>query len=140
MLVKEVMSKKPDYLSPDATLKEIAHEMQKRDCGFIPIGENDRLVGAVTDRDIAIRAVAKGKDPNKTTAREIMTEKVFYIFENDDLDKAAESMEKQHIHRLIVLNSQKRMTGILSLSDIARKCNDLRLCGEIIQGISETTH
>ncbi|MCP6755954.1 CBS domain-containing protein, partial [Klebsiella pneumoniae] len=83
MLAKEVMTKKPEYLPPTATLKEAAGLMSKGDFGFIPIGENDRLIGAVTDRDIAIRAVAKGKDPSKTSVKEVMSKGIQYCFEDD---------------------------------------------------------
>lgn len=140
MRVKEAMSKKPEYLKPDASLKEAALEMERLDCGFVPIGDGDRLLGTVTDRDIAIRAVAKGKDPNKTSVKEIMSDKVYYIFEDDDLAKAAKSMEDMQIRRLIVLDKNKKMTGILSICDITRKSDDTHLVGEIIESVSEEVH
>lgn len=135
MLVKDIMSKKPNYLAPSATLTELGQAMLKNDFGFLPIGENDRLIGTVTDRDITIRAVAKGKDPNKTRAKEVLTKKVLYCYENDDIQKALKNMSKQHVHRLIVLNDKKRMTGVFSLSDLAKKCEDTLVCGSALKWI-----
>lgn len=137
MRVVEVMSKKPEFLPPTASLKEAAVKMQELDCGFIPIGENDKLIGAVTDRDMVIRTLAKGKDPNKATLRDIMSEHIEFCFEDDDLSKAVNHMKDKHIHRLVVLNKNKRMTGILSLGDIARQSHDDNLCAEAIEGILE---
>lgn len=140
MLVKDIMSKRPDFLPPTATLKEASLEMKKNDFGFLPIGENDRLIGTVTDRDITIRAVAAGKDPNKTLVKDILTEKVLYCFEEDNVEKAVASMGKQHVRRLIVLNKNKHMTGILSLSDLATKCKNPLLWTEALKEISEKLH
>lgn len=137
MHVKEAMSKKPEFLPPTASLKEAALKMQKLDCGFIPIGENDKLIGAITDRDIVIRTLAKGKDPNKATLRDVMSKHIEYCFEEDDIDKAVQHMEDKQIHRLVVLNKNKRMTGILSLGDIARRSHDDELCAEAVEGILE---
>jgi CBS domain-containing protein len=141
MLIKEIMSKKPEFVSPSTPLKKVAEEMTKHDCGFIPVGESDRLVGVITDRDLALRAIAKSKDPDKTQAKEVMTQKVLYCYEEDDIKKATESMGKQQIRRLIVLNNDKdkRMTGVVSLGDIARKCKDDKLCGHTFQEIEKET-
>lgn len=139
MLVKEVMSKKPDYLSPGITLKQAADEMLKHNIGCVPIGDDndERLIGFLTDRDIAIRGVAKGKDPNKTTVKEIMTKKVLYCYEDDDVRLAAKSMSKQHVRRLIVLNRKKRMTGIISLGDIAFKAKNELLTASTLCSVVE---
>lgn len=139
MLIREIMSKKPEFISPTTSLKKAAEEMQKLDCGFIPVGDHDRLIGVITDRDMAIRGIARGKDPDKTTVKEVMTSKVLYCFEDDDIQKATESMGRQQIRRLIVLDKQKRMTGIVSLGDIARKCKDEKLCGHTFHEIEKDT-
>lgn len=136
MLAKEVMSKKPEFLPPSATLKQAADLMRTHDYGFLPVGENDRLIGIVTDRDITIRAVAEGKDPNKTTLRDIMSRDVFYCNETDTLETIATQMEKLQVRRLIVLNQNKRMTGIISLGDIATKSHNEKLCGEVAEAVS----
>lgn len=136
MKVKEIMSKKPEFLPPTATLKEAANRMRSLDFGFIPVGENDRLIGVVTDRDMIIRAIAAGKDPNKTVLRDVMSEGIQFCFETDDLKKVAQKMEKLQIRRLVVLNNDKRMIGIISLGDIATKCKDASLCSEITEAVS----
>ncbi|AIT63452.1 CBS domain protein [Coxiella burnetii str. Namibia] len=137
MQVKEVMSKKPAYLPPTSSVKEAAKKMKQLDCGFIPVGENDKLIGTVTDRDIVLHAAAQGKDPGNTALRDVMSEGVEYCYENDDLDEATKRMERKQIHRLIVLNDKKRMTGILSLGDIARRSQDDDLCAQAVEGIFE---
>ncbi len=136
MKAKDVMSKKPEFLPPNATLKEAANQMRSQDYGFIPVGENDRLVGTLTDRDITINAVAEGWDPNKKTVKEVMHKGVYYCLETDTLDKVIEQMEKLQVRRLIVLNSEKRMTGIISLGDIATKSKDAKMCSELTEAVS----
>lgn len=140
MQVKQAMSKKPEFLPPTATIKEAAMKMQKLDCGFIPVGKDDKLIGTLTDRDIVLRAIAKGKNPESLTIQDVMSKHVEYCFETDDLKKAVNHMQDKQIHRLIVLNSNKRMTGILSLGDIARQSKDDALCAEAVEGILEDTH
>lgn len=137
MLAKDVMSKKPEFLLPTATLKQAADQMRTHDYGFIPVGENDRLIGAVTDRDIAIRAIAEGKDPNKTQLRDVLTKGIHYCFETDNLEKVAQQMEDLQIRRLVVLNKDKRLTGIISLGDIATKCHDKKLSSELVDAVSQ---
>lgn len=139
MLVKEIMSKKPDYISPHITLKEAASEMLKRDIGFLPVGDKDkdRLIGAITDRDIAIRAVAKGKDPSNTHVNEVMTEHIRTCFEDANVKDVAKLMSDLKIRRLVVLNRNKRMTGILTLGDLATKANNDQLIGHILHDLCE---
>lgn len=137
MNAKDVMSKKPEYLTPTTTLKQAADQMRTHDYGFLPIGENDRLIGAVTDRDITIRAVAEGRDPNRTTLREIMSKRIYFCQETDNLESVAQKMEKLQVRRLVVLDKNKRMTGIISLGDIATKCKNAKLCSEITERVSK---
>lgn len=137
MDAKSLMTKKPEFLPPTATLKEAADLMTKHDFGFIPIAENDRLIGAVTDRDFTIRAIAKGKDPNKTMVKDIMSKGIQFCFESDKLETLAKKMEKLQIRRLVVLNDDKRMTGIISLGDIATKCHNKEICSELAEAVSE---
>lgn len=129
MFVKNVMSKEPRIIKEDTTIQKAAQIMRDCDCGYLPVGENDRLTGALTDRDIIVRAIAEGRNTETTTAGDIMTQKIQYCFEEDDLKDAAELMKKQQIRRLVVLNGDKRMTGILSVGDIA--CQDEKLVGAI---------
>lgn len=137
MRIKEIMSSKPDLLAPTDTLKKAASLMREHDFGFLPIGENDRLIGVVTDRDITTRGVAQGKDPDKTPVKDVMTKEVWYCFEDDDDKKAVKSMEDKQIRRLMVLNKDKRLTGVVSLGDIATKCKNKSLSGEALEEISE---
>jgi len=136
MQAKNVMSKKPEFAPPSWTLKQAADQMRTHDYGFLPIGENDRLIGAVTDRDMVIRAIAEGRDPNKTTVREVMTSEVQYCFETDNIEDVVQQMESLQIRRLVVLNKDKRMTGIISLGDVATKGRNSRLCSELTDAVS----
>jgi CBS domain-containing protein len=137
MLAKDVMSKKPEFLPPTATLKKAADQMYAHDYGFIPVGENDRLIGAVTDRDITVRAIAAGKDPNTTTLKDVMSKGIHVCQETDDIEKVAQKMEDLQIRRLVVLNKDKRMIGIISLGDIATKAKNPKLCSELTSAVSQ---
>jgi CBS domain-containing protein len=124
-------------ISPEATLQEAASKMREIDSGVMPVGENDRLVGMLTDRDITVRATADGKDPGATKVHEVMTPEVAYFFEDDDVRAAATKMERHQIRRLIVLNRDKRLVGIISLGDLAVDTGDERLAGEVTGKVSE---
>jgi CBS domain-containing protein len=131
------MTRDPVVIGPDSSLTEAAGKMRDIDSGVMPIGENDRLVGMLTDRDITVRATANGKDPNATKVREVMTQDVVYCFEDDDVREAASKMEQHQIRRLIVLNRDKRFVGIVSLGDLAVDTGDERLAGEVTEKVSE---
>ena len=137
MKVNECMTTSPDCVSPETSLRDAALLMEKDDCGFVPICENDKLIGVITDRDMAIRGIAQGKDPLKTTVRDIMTDKVMYCFVDDDIKFVCESMEKKQIRRLVVLDRNKRLKGIVSLGDLATKCHNDQLCGEVLEWVSK---
>lgn len=137
MLAKDIMSKKPEFLPPTATLKQAADQMRTNDYGFIPVGENDRLIGAVTDRDIVIRAISEGKDPNTTALRDIMSKGIHYCLDTDSVEKVVQQMEKLQIRRLVVLNSDKRLVGIISLGDVATKTHNAKLCSELTDAVSQ---
>ena len=140
MKVKEVMHKGVDWVSPDTPISEIAKLMRKHDIGAIPIGENDRLIGMVTDRDIVCKGLAEdGFDANRATAREVMTPGIHCCGEEDDLAKAVRHMEELKVRRLPVINKKNRMVGILSLGDISRSApNDL--LSEIVKSVSAHHH
>lgn len=137
MQVQEVMCKNVKVIQPDATLEEAAKLMQELECGYLPIGENDRLQGAVTDRDIVIRAIAEGKDPSSATVKEVMTGKIEFCFEEDNIEDAARQMKEKQIRRLVVLNKDKRLIGVLSIGDIARECGDKHMTGDIETGVAK---
>jgi CBS domain-containing protein len=105
--------------SPQASIRDAARIMKEVDAGVVPVGENDRLVGMITDRDIAVRAVAEGRSCD-TPVREVMTREIQYVFEDDDLDDASAKMSELKVRRLPVLSRAKRLVGIISLGDIAK--------------------
>jgi CBS domain-containing protein len=134
MKVKDAMTRNVRLTNPDQTIQDAARVMSEIDSGVLPVGENDRLVGMITDRDIAVRAVAEGKGP-KTTVRDVMTPDVRYCFEDEDTDHVARNMADQQVRRLPVLNREKRLVGILSLGDLAVS-EGRRPAGEALSGIS----
>jgi CBS domain-containing protein len=135
MQVSEAMTTDVKMTSPSQTIRDAARTMAEIDAGVLPVGENDRLVGMVTDRDIAIRAVAAGKGPN-TPVREVMTQEVKYCFDDDDVEDVAQNMADIKVRRLPVLNKQKRIVGVLSLGDIA-VADGPEHAGSALCGISE---
>jgi CBS domain-containing protein len=120
MRVREIMTSNVECLEPEATLKDIAQEMKSLDVGFIPICENDRLVGTVTDRDIVIRAVADGNDVNTIKARDIMSREIVYAFEEDDVKDVAEKMREKDVRRILIMDESKRLVGVVSIGDISK--------------------
>lgn len=137
MLVKDVMSTNADYLAPEATLRQAAQEMASHDFGFLPVAEEGKFLGVITDRDMVIRGIAKGLNPDETKLSDVLTHDFFSIFEDEDLKQAAESMEEHQIRRLVVLDRDNHITGILSLSDICNNCRDEDLQWEIDQKVYE---
>ncbi len=119
MKVKEMMHTGIEWAAPDAPITTLAQTMLRHDIGAIPVGENDRLIGMVTDRDITVRAVAKGKDISKLTARDVMTKGVIWCRDSEDVDDVAYIMEIKKVRRLPVINENKRMVGMLSLGDVS---------------------
>ncbi len=140
MQIRDVMTKNPIYVQPDTAVKTIAQQMRDSDCGIILVGENDRLTGVITDRDIVVRVMAEGKAPEGTMARDVMSRQVFFCFDNQTLEEATELMEEHKVRRLAVLNRDKRLVGMLSLSDIAAASNEPCLVNRIIQGGSKQTY
>ena len=137
MQVKDVMTRGAECVRPDATLQEAAQKMKSLDVGPLPVCDNDRLVGMLTDRDITVRAVAEGKDPRATRVRDAMTEGICYCFEDDDVADAARVMKERQIRRLVVLDGNKRLAGIVSLGDLAVETGDEHLAGETLEHVSQ---
>ncbi len=137
MQVKEIMTCNIETISSDANLVEAAQKMKSLEVGALPVWENDKLIGMITDRDITIRGVADGKNPSSTSVKEIMTSDVCCCFEEDDIHKAAKMMEEKSIHRLLVVNSNNEPVGFVSLSDFAVKSHDEHLTYEVLERISE---
>ena len=120
MRVSEAMTREVRIATPGQSIRDVAKIMDEIDAGVLPVGENDRLVGIITDRDIAIRAVAEGKSPD-TLVREVMTQEVFYCFDDQELEEVARNMADIKVRRLPVLNRAKHLVGIVSLGDLSRK-------------------
>ena len=137
MRVSEVMTRGVECTRPDATLQEAAAKMKSLDVGPLPVCDNDRLVGMITDRDITVRATAEGDAPTDVRVRDVMTPEVIYCFEDALVWDVALLMEEKQVRRLVVLNRDKRMVGIVSLGDLAVETGDEQLAGSALEGISE---
>jgi CBS domain-containing protein len=140
MKVKDAMHKGADWVGPDTSVTELAKLMCEHDIGAIPIGENDRLIGMVTDRDIVCKGLAQdGFDATRTTAREVMTPGIHCCREDDDLAKAVRHMEGLKVRRLPVINKSKRMVGILSLGDVGHAAPG-ELLSQCVKSVSAHHH
>jgi CBS domain-containing protein len=135
MKVSEIMTRDVHLASPGQSLREVASEMEKHDVGVLPVGDNDRLIGMITDRDIAIRGISHGLGPD-ACVRDVMSAEVKYCFEDDAIDDLAHSMASEQIRRLPVLNNKKRLVGIISLGDLATS-RDGQTTGAALSGISQ---
>ena len=134
MQVREAMTKDVRLATPGQSIRDAAQLMSECDAGILPVGENDRIVGMISDRDIALRAVAKGLGPD-TPVRDIMTtEKVLYCFEDDDVDDVAKNMGEVKVRRLPVMDRDKRLVGIISIGDVSKQ--ETRAAGKSMEKIT----
>jgi CBS domain-containing protein len=132
------MTSPVECASPGTTLREAAQKMKDLDVGALPIcGSDDRLAGIISDRDITIRAVADGLDPTTAKIGDNMSPGIIYCFEDQDVSDAAHMMEQNQIRRLVVLNRDKRLVGIVSLGDLAVDGGDEEMAGHTLEAISE---
>ncbi|MBU0800105.1 MAG: CBS domain-containing protein [Alphaproteobacteria bacterium] len=131
MLIRDIMSKDIEIVAPDAFLHEVARKMSQRDVGSVIVVRDDRLIGMITDRDIAVRCVAEGHDSSDTTAEKIMTPEILYCRDTDDADTVARDMAKNKVRRMPVLDANKRLVGLITLGDLASHSNHL-LCGQVL--------
>ena len=136
MKVKDVMHAGAEWVEPKTPVSDVAKKMRELDIGAVPVGENDRLVGMVTDRDITCRAVAEGTDLSKITAGDIMTKGIKYCRDTEELEDAVRIMEGEKIRRMPVIDEDKRMVGMLSLGDISHGAPQ-QLGGEVLKAVSE---
>ena len=137
MLVRDIMTRNIETIDTDSYVVQAARKMKSLEIGALPVIEKSQIVGMITDRDIAIRAVAGGKNPATTQVREVMTPGVLKCYEDDDIHDAAELMENKGILRLLVLNNDNVPIGLVSLADFAVKSHDERLAWEILERLSE---
>ena len=137
MIVRDIMSRDVEVIHPDSVIQEAANKMKTLDVGSLPVCDNRRLLGVVTDRDITIRAVASGSDPKTTRVSEAMTPELIYCFEDEPLREAAKLMERHQIRRLPILSREKYLVGIVSLGDLATQTDNEKLSGTVLEEISE---
>jgi CBS domain-containing protein len=135
MKIADAMTRDVRLANPDQSIREAAQMMAELDAGALPVGDKDRLVGMITDRDIAIRAVAKGKSPD-TRIGDVMTDDIKYCFDDDEIEDIARSMADIQVRRLPVVNRDKRLVGIIAIGDIAARA-DTEAIGEAVAGISD---
>jgi len=136
MMIRNVMTPGAACVSADATLTAAAKHMKELDVGALPVCENDRLVGMITDRDIVIRSAADGHDPKAHRVRDVMTADVVYCFDDQDADEAARLMGGHQIRRLPVLNRSKRLVGMVSLGDLAVRCDEEHTAAGTLEEVS----
>ena len=134
MKISEVMTRSVETVSPDQTAKEAASFMLRAEAGSIPVCENDRVIGMITDRDIAVRGVAEGLGPD-ARVRDLMSKGVVCAHEDDDLDEVARRMSNEQVRRLPVLDSNERLVGIVSLGDLSRE-TDGETAHHALEGVS----
>lgn len=134
--LKDLMSRDVQVIGASETIKEAAQQMRKGNFGMLPVEENDRMIGAISDRDIAIRAIADGKD-SSTQVRDVMSAGIVWAYEDDSVDHAAKLMSEHQIRRLPIVNSEKRLVGILALGDFAVESADIEAAGEALSAISK---
>jgi CBS domain-containing protein len=135
--VFETMTPDVVTVKPDTTLAEAARLMRENGIGPLPVCEGDRLLGMLTDRDITVRATAEGLDPESTPVRSVMTPEVVCCFEGDDVRQAADIMQRAQLRRLLVVDRDGRLAGIVSLGDIALQTGDEKLAGATLERVSE---
>jgi CBS domain-containing protein len=129
------MTREVRVATPGQSIRDVARIMDEINAGSVPVGDNDRLVGMITDRDIAIRAVAQGKGPD-TPVREVMSsEKVLYCYDDEELDHVAKNMSEHQVRRLPVVNRDKRLVGIISFGDVAQK--ETRSASKAAKGVTK---
>ena len=134
--LKDLMSRDVKVISPDMTIRDAARKMRDGDFEMLPVGENDRMIGTISDRDIAIRVVAEGKDSG-TKVRDVMSEGIAWAYEDDSVEQAAKIMSERQVRRLPVVNRDKRLVGIVALGDFAVESSEIRPAAQALSEISK---
>lgn len=135
MKINDAMHRHADWTSADTPVSEVAKIMTKSDIGAIPVGKNDKLIGMITDRDIALRVVAEGRGPAKTTAEEVMTKGIIFCHTNETVEDAIHLMDQKKIRCLPVIDDKKRLVGMLSLGDVSHAVSR-ELSGELLHAVA----
>ena len=137
MKISDMLTRDPHVIRPDAMICEAARMMKQHDIGMLPVCDGQRLVGSITDRDLTVRAVADACDPLSTRVRDTMTPNVFWCYDDQDIEEAAQLMEEKQIRRLPIINRDRRLVGIISLGDMALRTQNERLAEEVLECVSE---
>ena len=132
--IKDVMTPNCEWVAPDASLQQCAQKMKELDCGFMPVGENDKMIGMVTDRDITCRAVADNMAPS-TQVRDVMTQKTYYCYDDMEAKEVCDNMSEIKVRRLPVVNRDKRLVGVVSMGDLAQYA-EMQETGETLKDIT----
>lgn len=136
MEIAHAMHRHADWASAETPISEVAKMMQKDDIGAIPVGKDDKLIGMITDRDIALRVMAEGRNPAKTTAEEVMTKGIIYCRTTETVEDAIHLMDQKKIRRLPVIDDKKRLVGMLSMGDISHAASR-ELSGELLHAVAD---
>ncbi|MES2958384.1 MAG: CBS domain-containing protein [Pseudomonadota bacterium] len=134
--LKDLMSRDVKVIGPDMSIGEAAIQMRDGDFGMLPVGEDDRMIGTISDRDIVIRAVAEGMD-SETKVRDVMSDGIAWAYEDDSVDKAVKIMGDRQVRRLPVVDRDKRLVGIVALGDFAVESTQIRPAAEALSEISK---
>jgi CBS domain-containing protein len=137
MKVQEIMSRNVETVEPSTLTAKAAEKMRDMRIGFLVVLEDDRLEGVLTDRDITIRSVAEGRDPRASRVSDIMTPTVFSCYEDDDIERVGELMREKEVRRMVILDRQDKIVGVVSLGDIAKTIGETDLAGETLGDIAE---
>jgi CBS domain-containing protein len=137
MKLKQIMTRNVETVGPDTTLQEAAEKMASLDVGFLPVMQAKVPVGVVTDRDITVRAVARGDDPRQTRVSQVMTTRVEAMSEDSPVEEAARLMREKRLRRLLVEDINRRIVGVVALADLALEVPDQRLSGETLESVSD---
>ena len=135
-LLKDLMSPDVQFVSPDMTIADAAKKMRDGDFGMLPVAEDDRMIGAISDRDIAVRAVAEGLGAY-TKVRDVMSDGIAWAYDDDSVEQAAKIMSERQVRRLPVVNRAKRLVGIVALGDFAVESAEVRPAAQALAGISK---
>jgi len=120
MKISEIMTTNVECVDPETGIVDLARQMKTLDVGFLAVCENDRLIGTVTDRDIVLRGVGSGRDVNSSTARDVMSRGVYWCFEEDSVKDVSQRMREKEVRRMLILNKDKRLVGVVSLGDVSK--------------------
>ncbi|RYE94565.1 MAG: CBS domain-containing protein [Myxococcales bacterium] len=137
--IRDVMTRDVQVLAPTATVQQAAWRMLELDVGALPVCNGEKLVGMITDRDIAIRSAARGQDPKGTRIDDVMSPQVVWCFDDASLDEVSQLMQERQVRRIPVVDRDRKLVGIVALGDLANRSTDSSLKGQTLEGVSLTS-